>query len=603
MRGLMRWSLACAFALLAVGGCDCGTPPEEFDATLPRRDSGIQPTDSGGVDTRRTDGARTDTHTSTDARRTDTFTPTDARHADTRTGVDRTMGVDRRATDRVGTDQATATGRGQECTGTCPSPYTCVIPDGYTSGFCLEACTNTCTSRSQVCQSLGASIPGTFCLDTVQRGGSCWEVYQMCATGTDCYITDEDAQGNPTAAACKKTCDVGGSGTCTSPEVCVSTGSVDVQYDNQDNPVLCEGDGGPAHCTSPYTCMDLQYSDGRPVKACAKALGWCGTAGGIGAACNPDQDKYCQTELSGAAAEAAFGYCDGVCWFVCFIPASVSGADDVSYNCSTTTSCVDPPASSPLPAGIQVCAPRDGGIRYDSGTRDAIRPDVPRADAARPDTVVVADGGCQPCGNVTFYGACQTNQLVWCGTDNCLHGVDCTAGDPSLHCALFNSSWGFDCLAGVGQQCDPNYPGDQNNPPDYAGCDPAVGTCNAQTLICTGRVDAGVVVDGSRTDASGCVPCGAVDQYGACDGTALVWCTSSCLYGFDCADYGRHCLEVTLNTGTEQIPWADCFGDTGDLCVPDGDYFNALDQSYADPYWLCDPWDTNGCPSIGGTCQ
>lgn len=611
MRGLSRWTLACALSLLGLGGCECGTPPEEADATLPRRDSGIQPTDSGGIDTRRTDAARTDTNVATDSRRPDTSTSTDARRPDTGTGVDRVMGVDRRASDRVGTDQATAVGRGQECTDTCPAPYTCVIPEGYTSGFCLEACTNSCTSRTQSCASLGESIPGTFCLDIVERGNSCWEVYQQCATGTDCYITEEDADGNPTAAACKKTCDVGGSGTCTSPEVCVANGYVDVQYDNQDNPVLCEGDGGAANCTAPYTCLDLQYSDGRPVKACAKMLGWCGTAGGIGATCNPSEDQYCQPELAGAAAEAAWGYCDGVCWFICHLPAEYSSTGaEVNYNCSATTSCVDPPASSPLPAGIQVCAPTDGGIVYDAGARDTARPDVAgtdtaRPDSARPDTTVAADGGgCESCGDVTFYGACQTNTLVWCGTDNCLHGVDCTAGDPALHCALFNASWGFDCLAGVGQQCDPNYPGNETTPPQYAGCDPAMGTCNTQTYICTAPVDAGVVVDGGTSvDGGGCYPCGDVDQYGACDGTALVWCTNSCLYGFDCADNGRHCLEVTLDTGTEQIPWADCFGDTGDVCVPDGDYFGALDQSYVDPYWLCDPWATDGCPAIGGTCQ
>ncbi|MBN2359729.1 MAG: hypothetical protein JXR83_09760, partial [Deltaproteobacteria bacterium] len=517
--------------------------------------------------------------------------------------IDRTIGADRRLSDRAGIDQASAAGRGELCTaGSCPAPYTCVIPDGYTQGYCLEACTTTCTSRNQVCESLGDWIAGTYCLDVVQRGASCWEVYQMCEAGTECYITAEDADGNPTEARCKQTCDVVGTGICTTPEVCVATGYVDVEYDANGDPVLCETN--PNACTSPYTCMDLQYSDGRPVKACAKELGWCGTAGGIGAACNPDLDQYCQTELPGAAAEAAWGYCDGVCWFICFLPADYTGTgSDMSFNCDNSSSCGDP-ASSPLPDGVLACVPNvDGGIRYDAAGRDTTRPDVPRTDAARPDTTVVGDGGCQPCGNVTFYGACQDNTLVWCGSDNCLHGVDCTSGDPSLHCALFNTSWGYDCLAGVGQQCDPAYPGDQNNPPDYAGCDPALGYCNPQTYICTASADGGVGADSGSVDAGACIACGSVDEYGACSDTLLVWCTDGCLYGFDCNDYGRHCIEVTLDLGDEQIPWADCFGDTGDLCVPDGDYFNNLNMSYVDPYWLCDPWQTSGCPAIGSTCQ
>ncbi|MBN2361770.1 MAG: hypothetical protein JXR83_20125, partial [Deltaproteobacteria bacterium] len=82
MRCLIRWSLACALPLFALGSCECGTPVEEPDATMPRKDSSIQPTDAGNQDTRRPDAWRPDSNTGTDTRRPDSNAGTDTRRPD-----------------------------------------------------------------------------------------------------------------------------------------------------------------------------------------------------------------------------------------------------------------------------------------------------------------------------------------------------------------------------------------------------------------------------------------------------------------------------------------------------------------------------------------
>lgn len=617
----------------------CGEPvPEAFDATLIRRDTGFVPFDGGTMD----HASNPDTNVvAQDANQTtpDASTTPDTAVLDTdaASGSDSAIVDSNSATDAAVTvtdatsnvdaasDDATVTaGLGESCTeGTCPAPLTCAIPSGQTQGFCLEPCSGPSDcGRSQVCESVHETVPGNYCLDVVTTGGSCMEIYSRCMTGNDCYVTNQDADGNPSEALCKDTCDVADSSSCADGQSCVPSGYVDMEHDANGDPVMCAND--PGLCGDGFTCMDLRTSDGRVVQACATDLGWCGTVAGPGDSCNEDQDLYCG-EMSDPNLnndlEAAFGICADQCWYICLVPVEyTSDGQEQHYDCADGMACVPGPAGL-FPAGVGVCdhgfdagvviaddagAIDDAGAVDDAGTIDDAGTEV---DASGTDAAT----NCTPCGDVTFIGACDSDQVTWCDGDGCLRGVDCSAemisGAP-LHCAEFSQDWGFDCLAAAGQGCNPDYPEQPSDPnaPSSPGCDPSAGTCNSATFICGTAPDGGFpVVDGGDVDAgAGCMPCELndgtpVSGSGACQGTALVWCgLDDCLAGFDCADDSRSCSEVTVNDGTTSYPWADCFGGSGQACVDGDTYFNNLDLAYEDPNWLCDP-DTS-CDTTTNTC-
>ncbi|MFH1811952.1 MAG: hypothetical protein ABIJ09_24655 [Pseudomonadota bacterium] len=633
-------SLALALSSLVLWGCNCNPPPETFDATPPRRDTGFIPFDAGNPDTsvNRDSATATDTATGTDtAVAHDAATGTDTTVAhDAATGTDSATTSDSGSTGNDATttgDAAVAPGRGEVCTqGSCNAPYTCVIPQGQTEGYCLQACSGvgTCSGRTQACLELDPSIPGTYCLDRVPRGSSCFDVYTVCAVGTDCYVTAEDDQGYPTEALCKQTCDVGGS-TCSSgnadagvaAESCLASGYVDLEYDSSDNPIIC--DQNPTACTtaSGYECMDLRTSDGRTVKACAKSLGWCGAAGGPGDTCDEAQDLYCgdiTDPLPSNNQDPAFGICDSVCWYICFIPAqySSSGAD-VNLDCPTSMACVAGGPYSDI--GVKVCdhgfdagTPIDAGTTPDSATgADAAMPDAAGTDTAMPDATGTDASTCAPCGNITFVGECNTDVLTWCNPDGCLQSYDCStdsAGGSPLHCAQFNPTWGFDCLAGAGQPCNPDYPNRPTSPnaPVSPGCDPTAGTCSPTSFVCGPAADGGVVtVDaGTGTDAGQtCLPCTVnaqpVDDMGTCDNDILYWCNpENCLADYDCADDSRHCASGAYSGPPGSFTWYDCMSAVGQSCMTINDYFTRLTSGQSVDF-LCDPDTTSGCNAQAGS--
>ncbi|MFH1808987.1 MAG: hypothetical protein ABIJ09_09600 [Pseudomonadota bacterium] len=116
---------------------------------------------------------------------------------------------------------------------------------------------------------------------------------------------------------------------------------------------------------------------------------------------------------------------------------------------------------------IPACGPTDEGDD-DAGASDAARPDAYVAPTC-------ADFTGQACGAVTDYGECHGALLVWC--DTTLKCADCAADTAGpFHCALWDSTYGYDCLAGANQACSPDFP---NNTDALTGCDPAIGTCTA----------------------------------------------------------------------------------------------------------------------------
>ena len=211
--------LASLAALVFSASACGGTSAAGFDAAPIRRDSGFVPYDAGSRDL----ASQPDTaNPATDAGNTrpdanhapDTYVPTnDAAQDQDSAQPDQDAAVSTRDAsvnlEAGPNDAAAPVGLGVSCTGDndCVAPYTCAIPSGQTQGFCLAACANVdACGRSQVCEAIHESIPGTWCLDVVPRGGSCMEVSSRCETGTDCFVTDQDADGNPSAALCKQTC-------------------------------------------------------------------------------------------------------------------------------------------------------------------------------------------------------------------------------------------------------------------------------------------------------------------------------------------------------------------------------------------------------------
>lgn len=390
----------------------------------------------------------------------------------------------------------------------------------------------------------------------------------------------------------------------------MSSGYVDVEHDANDAPVMCDTDANV--CTGDYSCMDLRTNDGRTVKACAMELGWCGVAGGPGDSCNEDQDLYCgemTDPIAGNDQDAAFAVCAEQCWYLCSVPAAyTSDGQDHNYDCADDMSCVQGPADL-FPDGVKVC---DHGFDAGVVTTEDAGSDTDAAQAEDAGFNEDAGPACEPCAAVTFIGVCEQDVLSWCDSDGCLQSSDCTqrvVGNSALHCSEFSADWGFDCLAAEGGACNPDYPAQPTNPnaPTSPGCDPSVGACNPATFICGSVPDGGFPVTdaGSEDAGSTCQPCTLDNQEvpssGSCAGDQLVWCGSdNCLHGFDCADTSRSCSEVTVNSGTDSYPWADCFGSSGAACVDADTYFGNLENTYTDPNWLCDP-DTS-CDTSSNTC-
>lgn len=656
---------------LLLGGC-----PEEVveeDAAPPRRDSGLVVFDAAGGDASTLDAAvARDTGVGHDsATGVDHVVPQDASGGhdsavildagggtDSATPQDASVATDSASTTDAGTTQDAATtgdagsgldvlvttdaaaagpGRGELCQPgqACRAPLTCVVPQGATEGFCLEACSGagSCSGgRTTACQELHPTVPGTYCLDVGERGDSCFEVYDVCNEGSECFVTDRDEQGNPTAALCKENCVVGAQpSTCPASEGCVESGYVSLEEDDAGEPIICEQD--PGVCGGDFECMQLQTSDGRPVNACAQPVGWCGAQGGNGDTCDEDQDLYCG-ELTGE--DLAFSLCFGVCVYVCYVPGEYTGGAPLSLGCPDSLDCVDgppgfydgvkicevyPDGGFPTDAGTADASQLDAGSPIDSGAGDSAASDAAVADVAPPDSagtdasslpdaVVQPDAGpaCPPCDGLDFIGECSADTLRWCDSDGCLRQIDCASyenGNGVLHCAELNSDWGYDCLAGLGQPCDPVYPptgGIQNRAP---GCDPAQGSCNPITFVCQASGDGGVVgVDAGGGGDAGtpCPPCGQVDGLGTCSSvTELQFCTQDdCLLTVDCTGFDRHCSHGTVVDGQDQFEFYDCMGSTGQACQPD---FDQHLQEWPEGDFLCDPQSTGGCSTQSLTCQ
>jgi len=176
-----------------------------------------------------------------------------------------------------------------------------------------------------------------------------------------------------------------------------------------------------------------------------------------------------------------------------------------------------------------------------------------------------ADGGtCVPCRAVSSYGACSSNDLVYCSS-TCLRLIPCGAG---LHCALLYSVWGYDCLATIGGPCNPNYF------LDFTGhaCDPAQARCNPATLTCQGYDGGQPVVDAGTPlpDGGTCAACGSIDVLGTCTGNQLSYCAFDCLLQLQCGA-SRHCAWFDAIWGY------DCMAEIGGRCDP------ALYASGCDP--------------------
>jgi len=135
--------------------------------------------------------------------------------------------------------------------------------------------------------------------------------------------------------------------------------------------------------------------------------------------------------------------------------------------------------------------------RPDVGLHDSARPDAPGQDRtvadANPADSGTTDLGCPTCGEVQLGGLCDGDLLSFCD-NGCLITRDCAAqqGGP-FHCGPLppEEDW-YECLASIGQACEPDYfdcaPGltcTGNYP-----CDPALGlVCESE--ICVEAIDAG----------------------------------------------------------------------------------------------------------------
>lgn len=157
----------------------------------------------------------------------------------------------------------------------------------------------------------------------------------------------------------------------------------------------------------------------------------------------------------------------------------------------------------------------------DDAGNDAGPSDAAAVDTSAPD--IGFDSGCAtPCGAITVEGTCQGSVLRFCD-NNCLVERDCaTAANGPYTCGEYGAF--YECLAGVGQACEP----------DYWNCDPAT-TCNghfpcdeASGLVCSGATspvcatagsDAGTP-DSAATSDTSVVDAGTPDTATAPDTTS-----------------------------------------------------------------------------------
>ena len=113
------------------------------------------------------------------------------------------------------------------------------------------------------------------------------------------------------------------------------------------------------------------------------------------------------------------------------------------------------------------CAP-GGDEDFDAGSEQT---DAAVQDAAQ--TPTCADFQGQSCDNTL--DRCEGDLLLFCNEGQTIC-ADCAS--ESLHCALWTTTYGHECLAGAGQPCADNFPDNEDN---LSGCDPAVGTCSGGT--------------------------------------------------------------------------------------------------------------------------
>ena len=111
--------------------------------------------------------------------------------------------------------------------------------------------------------------------------------------------------------------------------------------------------------------------------------------------------------------------------------------------------------------GLGACGVPDGELDAGSG-QDAASQDA----YSGPECPAGANQSGTPCGSYTEYGTCDGDLIIYCA-NNELRCDDCAP----QHCALWDSSWGYDCLSSSGQVCSADFPTVTTSP----GCDPMLG--------------------------------------------------------------------------------------------------------------------------------
>ena len=113
------------------------------------------------------------------------------------------------------------------------------------------------------------------------------------------------------------------------------------------------------------------------------------------------------------------------------------------------------------------CAP-GGDEDFDAGSEQS---DAAVADSAN--TPTCADYQGQNCDDTL--DRCEGDLLLFCDQGQTVCS-DCAS--ESLHCALWTTAYGHECLAGAGQSCAEDFPDNTDN---LSGCDPAIGSCTSGT--------------------------------------------------------------------------------------------------------------------------